>query len=463
MIIKFQDSNGLDILGGTVAIGTANNVLLGLVVDGEGETQPMAGNILRNDSKIGDFTWTSENGAIINWYAGEGRPIYVQNSDQIKAVLTSPVSSTTTITVNRIQPDVEKAIMLSDFCNRVIPLVAGTTNSNAVKDVTNMVSQETAFTYTKSLSTNVRQIKDYLNGLSELPAQNSLIYGSTSDLNNALATITPPTPIDIFNTWARFSANAYYPEGSVIPDESEAKAWYWDDAIQGAVMPLNSTTFLGFVSPELVDYYDHDVTLTSTSADDDWNGVILCFKRDGGINYSLSATVSCDSTNGANPDIAPNLDIRYNFSTVIQSNSGNRINGGWSNKTKRLKVRRRGDFFTILASNWDETNFNPALTMTIDLNSDPRLTIFKGPMQYGYCNISQPGSTFKDIKYFGGLLMDTIIDATTNEVYRYTAVNGWQKLIGVTAQDVYSSPRKLYGPDNGIYHLEINGDITVLS
>lgn len=460
MIIKFQDSNGLDILGGVIAIGTANNVVLGLVVDGEAETQPVAGNILRNNSKIGDFTWTTENGAAINWYAGEGRPIYVSNNDQIKAVQTLPVASTTTVTINRIQPDVVKAVMLGDFCNRVKPLIAGATNKTVLRDVTTLISQETAFSYTKSMSTNVRQIKDYLNGKGELPPQNSLIYGTTAELNNALATITPPTPIDVFNTWARFSANAYYPEGSVIPDESEAKAWYWDDAIQGAVMPLNSTTFLGFVSPELVDYYDHDVTVTSTSPDDDWNGLILCFKNEGGVNYSLSVTASCDGTNGANPDIAANLGIRYNFSTIIQTNPGDRVNSGWNNKTKRLKVRRRGDFFTILSSKWNETNFDPTLTMTLDLNSDPRFAIFKGPMQYGYCNISQPGSTFKDIKYFGGMLRDTIVDATTNEVYRYTVSNGWQKLNGVTAQDVYSAPRRLYGPDNDSYYLEIDGDIT---
>jgi hypothetical protein len=311
---------------------------------------------------------------------------------------------------------------------------------------------------------NVTTIKNYVRNSTNLPDQDSYIYATTAEVNNALATMVPPTTKDIFDTWARFSGNDYYPDPTNIPEESEASKWYWDDALQSAVMPLNSTTFLGFVSKEAVDYYDHEALLQSTNADDDWNGLLLAFQHDGTISYSLSATVCRDGRNGLGDEPAVNLNLRYNWGTVIDgNNNNNERGGGWAGQRKWVKVSRRGDQFTVYFSRWNQDTYDPTLTMTLDLNSNPLFERFKGPQRYGYCNLSQAGSTFSRIKYFGGILRDTIINASTNQVYRYTPETGWQLIPGLTAQEVYGAPRLLTNPDTGKqFQLNIDGSITIL-
>lgn len=465
MILQFLDANGNDVTGTVVDVGLTNNVILELVIDGEGQATPIAGNITHNAKKIGDFTWTNTDGPTVNWYVGDKRPIYVLDGDVIKGVVTSSPTSEISVTIERYQPDVLNVDNLARFNAGIVGFVPTSSPRNRLKSTMAYINTETELTHSSRESVNVRRIKEYLRNRGTLPTQNALIYGTPTDTQNALTTITPPTVQQIFSTWARFAANEFYPSGSTIPSESEAAAWYWDDAISAAVMPLNSVGFVGFISDELVDYYDHEATVTSTNADDDWNGLVLAFQRGSdNINYSLSVTVSCDGTNGTTTEIQPNLQIRYNFGTILKTNNANDVRGnGWSGKTKRLKVSRRGDQFTIQASQWDQYAYDPTLTMTINLNDYSQLARFKGPMQYGYCNVSQPASSFKDIKYFGGTLRNTIIDATNNLVYRYSLTGGWQLLNGVKAQDVFGSPRALIGPDNKSYMLETDGTITRLN
>lgn len=464
MLIKFLDNNGNSLTSSVVNIGIKNNIILGLTIDGQGSTQSISGNILKNSSKIGDFTWSPAEGTITNWYMGEGRPIYVLDKDTISA------TNGPTITIERTIPDIENTVSLSEINNKLGVMVPNVSTIKRIKSVIDLIKQETALVYSQCQSINVSNIKNYLLNDAQLPSTEAQIYSNITELNTALNTLVPPTLRQIFDSWARFSYNEYYTDPSKIPDISEAKAWYWDDTQKSAVMPLNSNTFNGFLSKELVDYYDHEVTLSSPNFDDDWNGVVLCFKNINGINYSLSVVASCDASGATTGPIVPNLNIRYHpdpngnhtLGETIASNSANDIRNGWLGKTKRIKVLRRGDFFTILASNWSSTQFNPALTMTLDLNSDPRFEIFKAPTQYGYCNCSQADSTFKNIKYFGGVLRDTIIDAVNNEVYRYIVNNGWMKLTGVTAKDVYGAPRVIIGEDSKRYQINLDGTITVL-
>lgn len=465
MIFKFLNSDGTDITNTVVNIGLANNIILDLLVDGESQQTNITGNLFCNAKKIGDFIWSPIEGYTVNWYMGQNRPIYVRKNDVIKATITSTPSAQITVTVNRLEPDVLDVDCLSRFIGGIKDFAPLSNPRNRLTGAMAYISTETTLAHSIRESVNIRRIKEYIRNRAILPTADALIFGTTESVNNALLTIVPPTPAEIFSSWARFSQNDYYPKGSTIPPGSEAAAWYWDDAISAAVMPLNTNTFCGFVSDELVDYYDHEATLTSTNGDDDWNGLVLAFDRaSNGVNHTLSITASCDGTNGTVPTIQPNLQIRYNYSTILKSNSNNDIRGnGWSGKTKRIKVSRRGDQFTIQSSRWSEYVFDQSLTMEINLTEFPQLERFRGPKAYGYCNISQPYSSFGSIKYYGGILRDTIIDAVKNQVYRYKFGVGWQLMSGVTAQDVYGAPRALIGTDAKSYMLEIDGSITFIN
>lgn len=461
MILEFTDANGVAIPSGVLDIGMSNNIIIGLRVDGEGT--PVTGNILRNTEKIGDFSWNS-GVQLVNWYSGEGRPLYVNDGDKIIAQLVSPTGTNPTLTIKRFAPNIQNVVGMADFIDKTKGMVPGSNANNQIKNIINAISQETSVRYSKVPGENIRNIKNYVRNTTDLPPQNSFIYGDTSSLNDALASMKPPTTKDIFDTWARFSNNNYFPDPTNIPEDSEASKWYWDDALQSAVMPLNSSTFLGFVSDEMVDYYDHECLMQSTNADDDWNGLLLAYIYKDGISYSLSATACRDGRNGVGDEPAVNLNIRYNWGTIISgNNNNNERGGGWVGQRKWIKVSRRGDQFTVYFSRWNSDVYDPTLTMEVNLNDEPRFEIFKGPQRYGYCNISQSGSTFSKIKYFGGILRDTIIDAAKNEVYRYDTANGWQKLPGVKAQDIYGAPRVLTNPDTGkSYRLETNDTITAL-
>lgn len=462
MLITFL--NGNDVAYGTQAdIGVENNIVLGLLIDPQGSTASISGNILKNNTKIGEFTWNSTEGQNVIWYTGEGRPIYVLNNDVIRAVTLTPSSTETQLTIKRVSPALDGVLGLAKINTLIKPMVPTAKPKGRIRAAIDYISGFTGLKYSKRTPINVMNLKAYIKNAALLPEQPVYVYGNAAELNNALATLVPPSNRDIFEKWDRISANDYFTPANPPPAENEAAAWVWNDTRQAAVMPLNSSTFLGFISSEAVDYYDHEVTVSSGNADDDWNGLIMAFVRQGNINYHLSFLALVDGTNGAANPPADNLNIRYNFSTSIKSNGGNNLNGGWAGKTKRMKVSRRGDQFTMYASNWNSNVFNPALTMTLNLNDDPRFAIFKGPTKYGYGNISQADSYFDKIKYFGGILRDTIVDAQNNRVYRYTPGSGWQQLAGVKAQDVFGAPRVITNPDdNKRYRLELNNTITPL-
>lgn len=467
MKIKFQSPDGTD-YGSTRSIGIANSISTQLAYDPEGNTTDVTGEIYKNTTKIGTFTWTNGTGLSQIWYTGLGRPVYVTNGDVLKARILTPTVQETTLGIVRSIPVFSDTPQLAKFVSECrVGNTAGGTGVfpyRYMKDTITNIQQYAVASHSPQVPVNVNTIKKYFAGTLALPAQDSYVFDTTAELNQALATLVPPTTRDIFDTWARFSANSYYPDPTQIPAESEAAQWYWDDAIQSAVMPLNSTTFLGFVSPEKVDYYDHECLLKSTNGDDDWNGLLMAFVYDGTTCWSLSATACRDGRNGLGDVPAVNLNIRLNFSTVLQGNdNNNERGGGWVGKRKWVKVSRRGDLFNVYFSRWNEDTYDPSLSMTIDLNSDPRLAIFKGPQQYGYCNISQPGSTFSNIQYVGGILRDTIIDASNNQVYRYTPGVGWQMIPNLTAQAVYGAPRIITHPDTGkSFRLNVDGTITKL-
>lgn len=463
MKIEFTDINGNTLANNaTLDIGMRNYIYLVLIVDGEGQATPIVGDIVKNNKKIGDFKWELGVGSYIEWYTGENRPTYVSNLDKIEAVVTSTPTSRVTLNIKRFQPAVGITASNGNFIQLVKPAVPNSKPREVVKDLIGKINIEIPATFSVSNSTNITTIKKYFGNTAELRDEPALIFGTSAAANTFLQSYVPPTLLDIFNTWARIDGDLYYAPGITPPPASAAAKWYWDDTKKSIVQPLNADYVTGFISNDVVDNYDLDFYVTSTNADDDWNGGIIAYVRQNNVNYTLLASVCCDGSNGASDPIAANItvDLQNPLSKKIATNDGDRVNGGWNGRKKRIRIVRRGDLITVNYSNWNSDIINPALEIVVDLNSKPELARFKGPKPYGYYSLSQPESTFYGIKYYGGVLRNTVIDAQTNKIYRFMVNSStWVLLDGVTAQDVYGAPRVLVGEDGTRYNLKLDGTI----
>lgn len=452
-------------LKGSVDVGFNTSVILKLELDGSKIEGTIKGFIYRNDKVIGEFESISGAGSSVEWYAGAGTPIYVNNGDEIRAAVTVPFYTEEVLTVVRLQPNLDKTSTLAGVIKKLRPIVPASTDSKAIKaTIARINTEHIAMQATSRNSENVRRIRNFMSGNYDLPEAKAYIYNDPVSLGNALQVPQPPTPRQIFDSWDRIRNDEYYPKGLGIPAGNEALAWTWDEALQTPTMPLNTGGHMGFISDESVEYYDHEVTIKSTNGDDDGNGLILAFSREGTINHQLVVMLCCDYTNNANLPYAANITVFYKGPTIIPLflNNDDNMAGGWGGKFKRVSVQRRGDVFNLKFSLWNSTVYAPALNITFNLNEFPQLLRFKGPKQYGYYNHSQPSSFFLDIAYSGGLLHDLVIDVQNNQVYKYKASTGWTVLAGVKPHDIYGSPRVLANPDGPRYKLNRDGTITVL-
>lgn len=313
---------------------------------------------------------------------------------------------------------------------------------------------------TNDNSENVTRIKRAISNAFNIPEIRTQAYSKAADLTNALSVLVPPTPLEIFNSWDRISNQDYYPRGEGAT--GEADAWVWDGSLNSMRVTINSATHLGFLSTDQVVNYRHEATVRSTDADDDWNGLILAYKREGNYNNYISVQVCCDGTNDAT-SASHNVDVKMMMNgtqtRLLTVPTDNRT-GGWRNAFKRIKIERRGDDFDIQLSPWNSTEYHSDYKLHFNLNDFSGTDYFSGPQKYGYYNYSQNSSFWEDIRFYDGFLRDVIVDVRLNEVYKYRLNQGWVKLSGVRTQDIYGSPRVITNAD-GSERYRLNDDYSI--
>lgn len=215
---------------------------------------------------------------------------------------------------------------------------------------------------------------------------------------------------DVFSWWKRISRGGATFTDSYLPEE--LNAWQYKPATDSVVNPINSTSTIGFVSPDKLDTYQLDTQLSSAGADDDFIGVIIAYATDPADNTTHILT-AIRGGNGTAP-LVIDMDYygynarRYSVAKVFEgltwcngvvgtpTNGVNGGNGNWINAGTgcRLRVTRKGDIVTIETSQFKETEFHAPATYVLDLSLDPKLQIFRGPQAYGYCAVSQPLATW---------------------------------------------------------------------
>lgn len=284
--------------------------------------------------------------------------------------------------------------------------------------------------------------------ITPLPDIEALIYSNTAAFNNAISTMTPPTQETIFNSWARFNGATYYANLAAAAGDSNASAW----TLNGGqiYMPLNVDPTNGFISPEILDDYTLECTMTSNYADNDSNGLIIAFNRVGGVNHVLALMVS---GGGANPTGGYALvyfqnTSGYSNTGILASSTYLGTRGNWANVEIRLKVQRQGNIITCYGTLWnDVNNYQSSSKIVFDLNSNSSTTQFLGKKPYGYLTFSQPYSTYKNIKLIGALNYNEMYNFETGMVVQY--INGAWVETTETIQDRLGYIRTVTNPLTG--------------
>lgn len=247
---------------------------------------------------------------------------------------------------------------------------------------------------------------------------------------------------DVFANWKRISHNDTdtYPAST-----SELSSWSYDDVNDSISCTVNSSTLVGFIAPEKFEDYSFEVLANSDQTDDDQIGICLAFVTSGGREYTLTAL---RNPQGNGIGAAERFQIVYNYRQsdariITQTSSGlSTDSGGWATMATGLKIRaeRSGDTFAIKTTDHDGVDFVAAAELTVDLNSDPILSKFKGPMQYGYVAFSQANSTWETLAR--PIALDEIIDLENGVKWDYDG-NDWSSS-SIPVDQTSLTPRRFY-------------------
>lgn len=465
-IIKFKDSTGAEITTTPHTFKNASYFSVEIVYAGP---ETVKGEILKNGIKVGEVEYNSASGSRQNWYSGSNRFIPNKAGDVFRVNITEPFNVYKDLVVGRFQPALCGEVSYGRFLNKIRGAEFSSVPINDVlKTVHNEISAfmpHLGLSYKNDRLRDIKTVRDYFCDKMMLPTTKGFLYPDTASTANALVILKPPTAKEIFSKWDRFDANSYFKNGSTYT--GNAASWLWNESLQSAQQPINTGAYNGFISETFDEYYEHEVTVSSTDGDNDAVTVILAFDRDEtlGRSYHLSLVMAMG---GVGVPSAHN--VVHNFANndpnsptfVVTHNNFAGTRSGWSGSKSRVKVIRSGDDFEIYATPWGSNTYSAASKMTFNLNADPRLQRFKGPRKYGYGSYSQANSYFENIHFLGGILWNIVVDTQLNKVYRY--VNGvWTTVTGLTAHHIFGAPRIVTDMEGtNSYLLNLDGTITRL-
>lgn len=256
----------------------------------------------------------------------------------------------------------------------------------------------------------------------------------------------------VFNTWQRFSHNS---TGTYPANATEEQSWSYNSTTQAIQSTINSTTYLGFVSLNTYDSYTLQAQLSSDNSDNDIIGLVIAFATDSaGKQYTLSAVRSVAATGNADAGSLDNTSawkIVYNYLQSTQyvvadgaSLAPVKSGAGWSTQTNGTTVQivRAGDAITATCSQFGSTALDGTTTLSVNLTTDSRLAIFRGPQSYGFSAYSQVDATFTNV-YFSKT-QNIIYDVRNGNVYIANSAGTWAQDTTSTLFSRIGSNRLLY-------------------
>jgi len=217
-----------------------------------------------------------------------------------------------------------------------------------------------------------------------------------------------PTLQTIYNTWSVFACDGVT-EFLFIqpnrPDPTTDYGWSFDPSTLMLFQSHNSAYPNGFISIDKLETYQFEVTLYSTSTDDDTIGIVIAFDRDV-VNNKNHYLIAIVGNGGGSPFFVVSYDFAlsghnsYTLASrtydVTYSNASGK--SGWKESGEvRVKVIRNKDDIQVYCTKWNNTTKYEDNPILINLNSDNRLVKFKSPKSFGILSYSQAYSYYKDI------------------------------------------------------------------
>ena len=237
------------------------------------------------------------------------------------------------------------------------------------------------------------------------------------------------TQEEIFETFKRYS----HGDASVSPTVGvlsnlipgtplHTNSWEYDTLTNRILSNFNTGDVIGLISNDKVNDYIQKATIGSDVDDNDFIGLCLLFQDVNdlvpnnafGLNpadFSWDIDVTSEFvpnqhtlTFFRNRNTVNTFFIAYNYmkldSDVISNGTSSGVwntTDNWEDAEVDVYVSKIGDIVTFKTSNFSDAPGGKGgldFTLTIDLDSDPRLHKFKGFNSYGYCAQSQAGSFF---------------------------------------------------------------------
>ena len=437
-----------------------------------------AGSIYHNTTKIGEFSCTDLGGPVITWYSGSSYNLKTLDGDKLRAVLESGLSYTAELAIKRVNFDLTKgrapAAIEQQLRGGSWGLTSPAPRINVGGDIVRSLLPVGAtidgFGKVLDFSTpaqNIRLLREFAAGNFPLFDVNAMAYATTAAAQQAMSTMKPPTLLDVFNTWPRFSNANWYPTQADIPAGSEALSWAWDEASGSPKSTVNSATYLGLVSKEKVENFVLESTFSSSANDDDVIGYVVAARYTDKLE-TLSLLV-----NPGGWAAYKGMALVYNYQlpgtkTLAMNDQLTQwtANGGlgyWPGKDIRVGMVRRGANLAFYATDWGDPNGPRKAEFQFDMNSDPILAGLLGAQSYGYSMISQANSIFKNVRFVGGVLYDVVVDAQANAVYRYNGTS-WVIVPGLKPASIYGTRRKMISQDTlQEFYINADGSITKLT
>ena len=268
-----------------------------------------------------------------------------------------------------------------------------------------------------------------------------------------------PSFSDVFNTWKKFS----HLNGNDNAISSEINAWTYDSGKDTIIQPLNTSSYVGFISPKSYSSYDITVRCYSTGTDNDTIGLVAAFATDSNNKQhtlsflrspgGTSASWVCllDYNNFALTSTSYGQTMIVNKSSSTTSNNSN-----WNTTTigtgTVINMTRNGNILSAVCSQFNSSVLDENTRINVDLDelsaTYPTLSLFKGSSPWGYSNFSQPNSMYENIA-----VTDPdgyIFDIPNNKVLRYdNSKKDWTTVSGQTPISSLGAGRLSYNKITG--------------
>lgn len=198
--VSFTDGVVLTDNGQVMDVGVKNQSLVNVQFSGDADGQPVAGIVYKNSVRIGTMTYSLAGGTVQTWDGGGPGPVKVDDGDEFKVVLSTPVAMTSAITIDRFQPPIKGKRSLAEIMRLLRPYKPTLSDVARVKDMIDAIGTLVPWLGLKrvqSIPINLKLLGEYFNneGVASLVLPNAAMA--------PYATARPVWPTTgVYSKWA---------------------------------------------------------------------------------------------------------------------------------------------------------------------------------------------------------------------------------------------------------------------